>query len=153
MTNNVYRSWLTDRGIESPGAQPFELLGSFLDQGSQVLILADSSDPAASQIPAAVRKLSEALSSSELQVSWLLIKSGASYPDLKVLKAMLPSLTKFIVLTSGNLDSMANGFTTELKTIAGRAIDVFQGPSIDLMNHNPELKRRFWNDVRSWLSC
>lgn len=151
MTNDVYRSWLTDRGIDSPGSQPFELLASHLSSGSEILILAESLESSFDDHSVALEKLANALSTPERHVSWILVKPAGASPDDKVLKSLLPSLGRIIALAE-RPSSTDGGFVIESKTVAGKSLQKFLGPSMNQMTTDLELKRRFWNDVRTWLN-
>jgi hypothetical protein len=151
LTNDVYQSWLTDRGLESPGSQPFELLGSKWEQSSECLILASAQTEDSASTLEAVKKLAEALSQPNKPVSWFVLKSDQSELDLKLFKSMLPGLSRVISLSENCTDVHGQQFLRDVKIIAGQKIGVFVGPTMNLMSSDPEIKRRFWNEVRVWL--
>lgn len=148
MTNEVYRSWLTDRGLDSPGSQPFDLQGSKIYPTSSCLIVGYGASELAPQLVQSLSKLSEAISTPDTPTSWLLINKSSSPPELRLLRSALPGMTKIIYLTESQ-DSSA--FDCSSVNVAGQEILVFRGPMMELMNSNADLKRRFWNDVRAWL--
>lgn len=148
MTNEVYRSWLTDRGLDSPGSQPFDLLGSKIYPASSCLILGCATSEVATQLLPSLAKLAEAISTPDNPTSWLLIGKAGSPPELRLVRSVLPVMTKVIYLTESQDSSV---FDSSPVNIAGQEIRIFRGPMMELMNSNAELKRRFWNDVRAWL--
>ena len=79
VTTSVYQSWLADRGIDSPGSQPFVLLGAGIDARSHVVILATASS-VGQDIKSQVVKLAAALSTEDSAVSWVVVDEGQSMP-------------------------------------------------------------------------
>ena len=113
--------------------------------------MAECSTDSAVQTSQSLKKLSDALSTPDKPFSWILVREKTGTPDLKVLKATLSNLSKMILLTDGDSGKAVTGFSVESLSVAGVSVDAFYGPTFDLMNHEADLKRRFWNDVRVWL--
>ena len=151
MTTSVYQSWLADRGIDSPGSQPFVMLGAGLDTRSHVVILASSS-AAGQDVKSQVMKLAAALRTEDSAVSWVVVDEGQSIPLIQDLRTMMPRLSRVVSLTGGNPDLSDGPFQIEQQIFASREISIMKAPTLEAMNSNPVLKRSFWDAVRSWLS-
>ncbi len=148
MTNEIYRSWLSDRGLDSPGSQPFVLLGSEIHPLSRSLILASLRPGDVTQNLSSVKRLAEALSTNDSSVSWITISSESPQPEWTVIGSILPRLSKVVTLSE---IVSSEPVRKDSVMAAGRSIDVFRGPSMEQMSTSAELKRSFWNEVREWL--
>ena len=150
VTTSVYQSWLADRGIDSPGSQPFVLLGAGIDARSHVVILATASS-VGQDIKAQVMKLAAALSTEDSAVSWVVVDESQSIPLIQELRTMMPRLSRVVSLAGSDQDLSGIPFEIERLNFASREIAVMRAPTLEAMNSNPVLKRSFWDAVRSWL--
>jgi len=151
VTTSVYQSWLADRGLDSPGSQPFVLLGAGVDARSHVVILAKAS-AGGQDIKSQVVKLAAALSTEDSTVSWVVVDEGQAIPLIQELRTLMPRLSRVVSLAGCNQDLQGGPFETEHQIFASREITIMKAPTLEAMNSNPVLKRSFWEAVRSWLS-
>lgn len=152
MKRNVYNAWLTDRGIESPASQPFHLLGSHIDPAASVLILAQSSPDTAQETLTAVARLADALKTPQRSASWVVNHEGHSMPNLKIMRSLIPGLSHAVELSAAAILPESCSFPVETFDIASRPLRVIYGPTITMMNADLEAKRRFWNQLRTWVA-
>lgn len=153
MTNQVYQAWLTDRGLISPGSQPYHLLQSSIDPNASCCVLAAVEPDSAPELLTGISRLSIALKAPGRLVSWVAFAADGTPPDLKILRSMMPQLSRVIHLTSLALPSTAlTSFPIEATTVASRPIHLIYGPSMALMNQEPQIKRQFWEQLRSWMA-
>lgn len=151
MGTNTYQLWLADRGIESPGSQPFDLLRSQMHPGSSVLILAQTSEETSVQSTTGVSRLAEALSHPDQAVSWVVVSDKSSLPELTILRTLLPNLVNLIFLTSNMTMPETASFPVETMQVASRPLRLIYGPTMALMNSDGDTKRKFWNQLRVWI--
>jgi hypothetical protein len=150
LSNFVYQSWLADRGVHTPGSQPYDVLDAKIDINSRLLLLSVGSEQAKSTECVQLQKLTRALGEGDkLVVSWMLLTQSAVSVSLPALRSLMPGLTRVICLD----DSMVGDgdlFKTEVTALASRPLELFYGPSLATMNENSATKSAFWNQLRSW---
>ncbi len=151
MTATVYQSWLADRGIDSPGRQPFKSLGSDMSSESSTLILASVVEGDFASIEA-VTKLAKALRGSAGNISWLAVDDSLELPSARILRSVLPTLTNLICLTESVPTPAGATFPTEEQATASRPLRFLHGPTMSLMATDGEAKKRFWLQLQSWIS-
>jgi hypothetical protein len=151
VTTTVYQSWLADRGIDSPGSQPFKSLASDISPDSSTLVLASVATGDASSLEA-VARLSGALRGLGGRISWLAVDDSLELPSIGILRAVLPTLTNIIYLTSSVPMPAGATCPTEERTVASRPLRLFNGPTMSLMASDGEIKKGFWLQLQSWIS-
>ncbi len=150
MSNFIYQSWLADRGVHTPGSQPYDVLDAKIDTNSRLLLLSSGSEQAKSTECGQLQKLTLALSEGDkTAVSWMLLAQSTVLVSLPTLRSLMPGLTRVVCLD----DSMVGDgdiFKTEVTALASRPLELFYGPSLATMNENPAAKSAFWSQLRSW---
>ena len=150
LTEMVYQSWLADRGIYSPGGQPFKSIASEVCLGSTTLILASVAEGDFTSVEA-VSRLAGALSASSGKSSWLAVECMSELPSPRILRAVLPTLTNLIYLTKSLPDSADAVYSAEEQVVASRPLRIFYGPKMELMASDAEVKKSFWLQLKSWI--
>jgi len=150
LSNFVYQSWLADRGVHTPGSQPYDILDAKIDINSRLLLLSVGSEQAKSTECAQLQKLTRALGEGDkLVVSWMLLTQSAVLVSLPALRGLMPGLTRVVCMDDSMLRD-GDLFKTEITALASRPLELFYGPSLTTMNENPATKSAFWNQLRSW---
>ena len=150
MSNFVYQSWLTDRGVNSPGSRPYDVLEAKIDTNSRAVLLSVGSDQSTRLDASQIEKLASALVGADnAAVSWMLLLQGAAEVSLTDLRNLMPALSKVVWLDDSKVVDL-EVFRTEMATLASRPLEFFYGPSLATMNANPTVKSSFWNQLRSW---
>lgn len=152
LSNIVYQSWLTERGIESPGGQPFEVLATFIPPLAEGLIVARSDHSNAVTERVQLEKLSKAFSVSGFsQFAWILFAGAADSWPLEPARSVMPALSRVLFLDDNHCGPGVVSFRTEKCVMASRPLEKFYGPSLATMNANPDIKSAFWSQARMWV--
>lgn len=152
MDGSVYQSWLADRGINTPGGQPQNILASGLNSKSLGVIVARSSPHRIDSEKSQIQKLSKALVGADAQpFSWILVDESGSLPPAVMLRSVIPSLSAVIVLDDSEWN-IGDNFKTEATKVASRLLKTFHGPSLSTMNDSQAIKSSFWTAVRAWVN-
>lgn len=148
--NQVYQSWLFDRGVESPIKQPCDVLMSNLEVSSSGVIVAPCTVADSHQVVLQAEKLARALSSKS-HFSWIIVSGRAIDLPIAPLRSFMPGLTRIVILDdfTAVFDDL-NSFKTETRTLGSRPLSLFYGPSFTSMNADHAIKSAFWNQLRSW---
>ena len=150
MSNFVYQSWLADRGVNTPGSQPYDVLDAKIDTNSRLLLLSVGSEQAKLTECAQLQKLALALGEGDkITVSWMLLAQSTALVSLPTLRGLMPGLTRVVYLDDSRVKD-GDIFKTEVTALASRPIEIFYGPSLATMNEDPAAKSSFWNQLRSW---
>lgn len=150
MFNQVYQSWLFDRGIESPIKQSCDVLMSNLEASSGGVIIAPCTMQDSHQVVLQAEKLARALSN-ESHFSWIVVSGRAIDLPIAPLRSFMPGLTRIVILDDfETLSDDLNSFKTETRVLASRPLSLFYGPAFATMNADHAIKSAFWNQLRSW---
>ncbi len=153
MTLDSYHSWLADRGIVSPGSQPFELFGSSIDPGCDTLILALAAPEVSDGTVIAVSRLAAALSANGFIMSWVVANEVApEQPSLELLRSLCPTVTRLIDLTGACPLVAGAGFPSEFRAHGIDGVHLIFGPRMAEMNRDTGLKKSFWLRLQQWMS-
>jgi hypothetical protein len=150
LSNVVYEAWLADRGVQSPGSQPFEVLETSVDPTSRFLLLSAGLTESKEVESTQLSKLAHALIGfDQVPVSWILLKETVLQVPVTTLRGLMPSLTRLVLLDDLGLTE-GGSFRDDRILVASRPVEVFYGPSLATMNLNSELKSLFWQQLRAW---
>jgi hypothetical protein len=151
LDSSVYQSWLADRGINTPGGQPQNILAAGLNPKSVGAIVARSSKFKVDSEKSQIQKLAKALVGVDAEpFSWILVDESGSLPPAVMLRSVIPSLSAVVVLDDSEWNIGDNFKTTDTK-VASRPVKVFYGPSLATMNDSQTVKSSFWTAVRAWV--
>lgn len=151
MDGSVYQSWLADRGINSPGSQPQNILAAGLNPESIGIIVARSSSHRIDSEKSQIQKLAKALVGGDSEAfSWVLLDERGPLPPAVMLRSVVPGLSALVVLDDSELNS-DDDFKTDATKVASRLLKTFYGPSLATMNDSQALKSSFWTAVRAWV--
>ena len=151
MTTSVYQTWLADRGIDSPGSQPFKSLAADLSPDSHLLILATAGESDLASVEA-VTRLASALRKTSGKISWLVVDGAFEVPSIRILRAALPTLTNLVRLTDGVPVPPETTYATEEQNVASRPLRILHGPTMAVMASDGDTKKRFWLQLQAWMT-
>lgn len=151
MDSSVYQSWLTDRGLNSPGGQPQNVLDAGLNPKAFGAIIARSSPAKVDSEKSQIQKLAKALVGVDLEpFSWVLLNETGPLPPTAMLRSVMPGLSALVVLDDSQWDAGDN-FKTAVTKVASRPFKIFYGPSLATMNESQSVKSSFWTALRAWV--
>lgn len=151
MDGSVYQSWLADRGINTPGGQPQNILATGLNSKSFGVIVARSSPHRIDSEKSQIQKLANALVGADAEpFSWFLLDESGPLPPAVILRSVLPGLSALVVLDDSQWN-VGDDFKTEATKVASRLLKTFYGPSLATMNDNQAIKSSFWTALRAWV--
>jgi len=150
LSNVVYQAWLADRGVQSPGSQPFDVLDTRIDTDSRLLLLSAGHTESKEVESSQLSKLAHALAGSgQVSVSWVLLNGSVLQLPVPTLRGLMPFLKRLVFLDDSGLTE-DGAFKEDRLLVASRPLEVFYGPSLATMNLNSELKSLFWHRLRAW---
>jgi hypothetical protein len=148
-----YHAWLAERGIEAPSCQPFVVLGSCVRQNATTWLVAAASAEDSATVEQACVKLSAALETLGQTVSWSVVDSNAGLPATQILKTMCPAVGNVFYL-SGSYGEIQRDHQIEItQQRFDDDTETHRFPSIMNMNQNPDLKKKFWDYLKSKISA
>ncbi len=151
MDGSVYQSWLADRGINTPGGQPQNILVAGLNSKAFGVIVARSSPQRIDSEKSQLEKLAKALVGGDSDAfSWILLDESGPLPPAVMLRSVMPGLSVLVVLDDSQWNA-GDDFKTEATKVASRLLKTFFGPSLATMNDSQATKSSFWTALRAWV--
>ena len=152
MDSSVYQSWLTDRGLNSPGGQPQNVLAAGLNEKSFGAIIARSAPAKVDSEKPQIQKLAKALVGADTEpFSWVLLDESGPLPPTLMLRSVMPDLSALVFLDDSQWNA-SDEFKTTVTKVASRPLKIFYGPSLATMNDSQSIKSSFWTALRAWMN-
>jgi len=148
---SIYEAWLADRGIDSPGVQPCDVLDAGFNPASRGVIVAVSTESDRAGDADKITKLARALDRDDSRpFSWILVAGETSKLSVATLRNLMPTLCKVVLLDDACAELQGQLFKIEETLVASRKVETFFGPSLLTMNQDNAIKSLFWQQLRTW---
>jgi hypothetical protein len=141
-----YQAWLAERGIESPPSQPFVILASNVRIHAKLWLVAATDKADLDVVKLAMSRLGAAVENLGGEISWAVVDAGGELPGTAILRTLSPSVEEVIYLGARASDELKSLEPVEVDATGAR---VSHEPGITEMNQNPDLKKHFWERLKS----